>query len=316
MKSFFPFWRLQYLNRLRPRLLELLQTEWNFPLSKQFSLRERLALWKDGFLSESGLLYDFENHARGDYLNDYARFTKARMNGVYTTLLDNKVMFDAVMRPFQQNIPKSYAVLINKKFQSLMQDPRMCSPQAVVDWCMAGNDIVLKPLDGGGGSGIKVITEAEGELFRNGERIGADELARMLAGLDRYLIQEKIEQADYARVIYPRATNTIRALTMWNTDSDKPFIATAVHRFGSDRSSRSTTLRKADTALQLTWQPEKCPKRSRTGPPENSNGARTIPILESVSQARASLTGQPSTANCSIRGCIPVLAVRRLGHRD
>lgn len=236
MKSFFPFWRLQHFNRLRPRLFELLQKEWNFPLGKQLALRERLELWKHGFLSESGLLYDFDSHAMSDYVTDWDRYTKARMNGVYTTLLNNKVMFDAMMRPFQQNIPRSYAVLINKKFQRLVQDPRMRSPQDVVDWCMAGNNIVLKPLDGGGGSGIIVITADEGELFCNGVRTSADELARMIERLDRYLIQEKIEQADYARRIYPRTTNTVRVLTMWDPDSDEPFIAMASHRFGSAKS--------------------------------------------------------------------------------
>lgn len=236
MKSFFPFWRLQHFNRLRPRLSELIRKEWKSPLSKRLSLRERLDCWRHGFLSESHLLYDFDDHRKSDYLTDYARFTKARMNGTYTSLLSDKVMFDAVMRPFQPNIPKTYAVLINKKFQSLVQDPRMRSPQDVVDWCMAGNNIVLKPLDGGGGSGIIVITADEGELFHNGARTSADELARMIERLDRYLIQEKIEQADYASKIYPRTTNTIRALTMWDPDSDEPFIAMAVHRFGCAKS--------------------------------------------------------------------------------
>lgn len=231
-----PVWRLQRLAQLRPRLSELICKEWKSPLRKHLSLRDRLDCWRHGFLSESHLLYDFDNHSKSDYLTDYARFTKSRMNGVYTTLLDNKVMFDAMMRPFQQNIPRSYAVLINKKFQSLVQDPRMRSPQDVVDWCMAGNNIVLKPIDGGGGSGIMVITEVEGELFRNGARTSPDELARVIEQLNRYLIQEKIEQADYARTIYPQTTNTIRALTMWDTDSDEPFIAMASHRFGSDRS--------------------------------------------------------------------------------
>lgn len=236
MTGFFPFWRLQYFNRLRPRLLELLQKEWNSPLGKQLALRERLELWKHGFLSESGLLYDFVNHSRDDYLDDYARFTKARMNGVYTTLLDNKVMFDAVMRPFQQNMPRAYAVILNKKLHSLVQDPRMRSPQDVVDWCMAGSNLILKPLDGGGGSGIIVITSDEGELFCNGVRTSADQLVRMIERLDRYLIQEKIEQAGYAQRIYPRTTNTIRVLTMWDTDDDEPFLAMASHRFGSAKS--------------------------------------------------------------------------------
>lgn len=221
---------------LRPGLAELARKEWESKLSKHLPLRDKLDCWRNGFLSESRLLYDFDKHSKSDYLTDYARFTKAGMNGIYTTLLNNKVMFDAVMRPFQPNIPKTYAVRINRKFQTLTQEPRIHSPQDAVRWCMAGNDIVLKPLAGGGGSGIIVLTAAQGDLFSNGVRMSAAELTSMLERRDRYLLQEKIKQAEYASKIYPRTTNTIRVLTMWDSDSDEPFIAMAVHRFGCDKS--------------------------------------------------------------------------------
>ncbi|HRQ46751.1 MAG TPA: sugar-transfer associated ATP-grasp domain-containing protein [Rhodocyclaceae bacterium] len=231
-----PVWRLQYLNRIRPSLAELIHKEWASPLGRRLTLRQRLDCWKQGFLSESSLIYDFQNHRRSDYVTDYARFTKTRINGVYTTLLSNKVMFDAVMRPFQANIPKTYALLSKGKFHALTRDPHIRSSQDVVRWCMAGNDTVLKPLDGGGGSGIIVITVVEGGLFHNGEPITPLELVGTIERLDRYLIQDKIEQADYARIIYPRTTNTIRALTMWDAENDEPFVAVAVQRFGSARS--------------------------------------------------------------------------------
>lgn len=235
-RSFVPVWRLQRLYSIAPRLLELFHDERRSPSGKYLSMRDRLNCWRHGFLSESWLLYDLCRFTRKDYLSDYARYTKARMNGVYTTLLDNKVMFDAVMRPFQENIPKTYALVLNKKLHPLALDPCIRSPQDVVNWCIAGNNVVLKPLAGGGGSGIIVMTAVDGELFRNGERTSAAEATLSLQQLDRYLVQEKIEQADYARKIYPRVTNTIRVLTMLDVDTDEPFIAAAVHRFGSDKS--------------------------------------------------------------------------------
>jgi len=33
----------------------------------------------------------------------------------------------------------------------------------------------------------------------------------------------------------PESTNTVRILTMWNYETGKPFIATAIHRFGTSR---------------------------------------------------------------------------------
>ena len=50
------------------------------------------------------------------------------------------------------------------------------------------------------------------------------------------LIQERVRQGDYAVRIFPDATNTLRVLTMWDYARDEPFIAAAVHRFGTRRS--------------------------------------------------------------------------------
>lgn len=45
-----------------------------------------------------------------------------------------------------------------------------------------------------------------------------------------------MEEAEYARAIYPASTNTIRVLTMVDPDTNDAFPATALHRFGTSRS--------------------------------------------------------------------------------
>lgn len=45
-----------------------------------------------------------------------------------------------------------------------------------------------------------------------------------------------MEEAEYARAIYPASTNTVRVLTMVDPDTNDAFPATALHRFGTSRS--------------------------------------------------------------------------------
>ena len=59
----------------------------------------------------------------------------------------------------------------------------------------------------------------------------------LLAPLRRYLITEFVVQAPYAASIYPHTTNMVRILTLWDLAVGRPFLAAAVHRFGTARSA-------------------------------------------------------------------------------
>ncbi|MEW6118571.1 MAG: sugar-transfer associated ATP-grasp domain-containing protein [Pseudomonadota bacterium] len=234
--TFLPIWRLKRLWHDRAALAELARHEMESPCSKLFGLQERLDCWIHGFLSESRLIYDFENNPRRDYLTDYARYTKADINGIYTSLLSNKVMFDAIMRPFRASLPKLHAIQFGKRLIRIAPEPGPLSWHDVLQLCRSGNNLVLKPQDGGGGKGIKVITSAGGELHLNGIPLHSSAIVSELEGLKGYIVQELLEQAEYAQRIQPQTTNTIRILTMWDDKAGEPFAVAAIHRFGSIRS--------------------------------------------------------------------------------
>jgi hypothetical protein len=54
-----------------------------------------------------------------------------------------------------------------------------------------------------------------------------------LRDLDGYLVQEKFIQKGFSKKIYPGSVNTMRIATMIDPLTNNPFIAYAVHRFGS-----------------------------------------------------------------------------------
>jgi hypothetical protein len=57
-------------------------------------------------------------------------------------------------------------------------------------------------------------------------------LGRRLGG-GVWLVCAYVEQADYARTIFPDVANTIRVLTMYDDEAGQAFAAAAVHRFGT-----------------------------------------------------------------------------------
>lgn len=226
-------WRIKRLASVAPGVLELIRAELTSPLRRYVPWRDRLECWRSGFLSQARLLYSFETHPRDQYLSDYKRFTSNRINGTYTSLLANKVMFDAVMRRFPAHIPRSLGFIVKRRFHSLDPSGTVRCIDSLVDWCVAGNSVVIKPHTGGGGSGILIIDAGPGMLRINGDDVTKEELHTRLKSINLVIIQEKIQQAEYSQTIYPSSINTIRVLTVWNRDADEPFVGAAVHRFGS-----------------------------------------------------------------------------------
>ncbi len=88
--------------------------------------------------------------------------------------------------------------------------------------------LVLKPSGGTRGRGVYRL-EA-GAL--NGEETTPEALEKFVRGLDDYLVTETVEQAAYARSIFPGSTNSVRVMTFVDPETQEPFIARAVHRFG------------------------------------------------------------------------------------
>lgn len=210
--------------------------------------RERLRLWRHGFLSQSAALYDFDTYGYDDYLSDYARLVRSQdLNGRFAIALDDKLLFHHLLHPFAEHLPTVYGLIEDGTFyrvdtatarspEEVTTGPGRDPGEWLVERVRREGGVVLKPLRGGGGTDVLVCTYEDGEHQLDRESIAADDLAERARGLDGFLATSFVEQADYAEAIYPGTANTIRALTMYDEGRGEPFLAACFHRIATDRS--------------------------------------------------------------------------------
>lgn len=203
---------------------------------RRWSGERRPGLWQHGFLSESAAIYDFEKHGYGAYLSDYARFVHTpRINPArLRTILVNKLAFHD--RLDAEGLRDAKAPLLG-----IVSGQRFHPVSRASDDLLAllrhEREVVLKPIAEGGGKGIKLVQcDALGGLYINGRPVSKKQLRRTILTRSPSLLEGRLVQHPYASDIYSRTTNTIRILVMQDVASHDPFIAIAVHRFGTDYS--------------------------------------------------------------------------------
>ena len=217
----------QTLQRLR-QFGMLLGRERRTASNFDLPLRKRLWLWRRGFISEAGACFDLSEETSHQYLSNYDRAVKTiEINGEAGQILDDKLLFHGLLTPqFSAFVPDlyyyvspegTYPVDTSQSFSAAIESDSLTDP------------LVVKTRTGGGGKGVFMVSpEQVFEAFVDiDQRFEAD----------GFLVSEFIDQATYAESIFPRSTNTIRILTMTDPENTEPFIARAVHRFGSENSA-------------------------------------------------------------------------------
>ncbi len=236
---------------------KLLRTERRTGSSFDLPASRRLRLYRRGFLSKSGVIYDFESNDPAAYLTDYQRFVGTKqINGHWNALIDNKLAFHRVLGEFPAHRPAVYGLLANGRFHAF--DPAadrtpltdggielehstgsetMGPTEEPIDWLddvlSDGDRLVLKWFSGGGGNNVHFLERVDGEYRFDGERTSESDLVETLAGLENYLVCEFVEQADYANELFPDTANTLRVLTMYDERAGEAFVPIAIHRIGT-----------------------------------------------------------------------------------
>ncbi|MDS0293765.1 sugar-transfer associated ATP-grasp domain-containing protein [Halogeometricum luteum] len=206
----------------------------------------RLSLWRHGFTSRSGVLFDVEEGRYDEYLSDYQLERLDSLGGPWGAVVKNKLAQYLLLDAFREHLPGLYGVLDGG---DLKRRPAFASyegsgPRRVdaVPWLRDRLDdegaLVLKPVYGYGGSGVYVCRRLDDEddedgYLVNGERKTEAEFSALVEELEEYLVWEFVEQADYAADLFPDAVHTLRVLTLWDPDADEPFVSKAVHRVGT-----------------------------------------------------------------------------------
>jgi hypothetical protein len=181
-------------------------------------LRKRLACWRHGFFADKAVMYDFDRLGYAPYLSDYERHVRTnRINDVGYVLGDKFVAYH-VLRGIGAPTPELYATVGS------------ADAATVEALAREHGALILKPRSGSGGVGVQRVEHRDGAFLVDDRRL------ENLAGLELAagtLVYEFARQHAYSDRIFPGSTNTIRLLTMLDSEAGRPFVAAAVHRFGT-----------------------------------------------------------------------------------
>lgn len=211
---------------------EFIRKEKNSNIEVPFS--KRLKMIKNGFLSESYVIYQFEKNEMDDYLPDYHRIKTSGINKGYALIMNDKLIFESIYKDFL-NIPKSYFVINNGKI-STISDYKLTNTEVLFQLLRIKSKLVLKPVDGGGGVGIYILESSGERILVNDDTFSLEKLNQLISKLRYYYVSEYVIQSDYGNKFYPNTTNTIRVVTMKDPKTNKPFIPIAVQRMGNKTS--------------------------------------------------------------------------------
>ncbi|XVH32238.1 sugar-transfer associated ATP-grasp domain-containing protein [Haloferacaceae archaeon DSL9] len=200
--------------------------------------KERLKLWKDGFLSQAALVYDFDKYSSDDYVNAYERRKARYINDGWIEALNNKLLFHFLLEPFDEYRTEVHGFLHQGQIRH--RDRNNTYDLTGIEWLKSmlreGNRLVLKPAVGSGGSGVLVCAWSKGPVV-NGDQLSGVEFDALISDLDEYIISEYVNQAPYANSFFSDAVNTIRILTFMDEKSGEAFIPIAIHRIGTEKSA-------------------------------------------------------------------------------
>lgn len=197
--------------------------------------RRRLWLYRHGFLTSKEPLWTLTPDTVETYLSDIQGLD-SKIRGVdspYDTCLEDKILFPLIVsRTHPELLPEMYGVIKDDTVTSIGYMDEIQGFDDLIAF-LADEPLVAKPPDTAQGDGVRIL-DTKGEHFTmNDQVLTRDELITALQDARDLVLQEYVSQADYAAEIYPDSVNTIRIITMVDPETDRPFIAAAMHRFGT-----------------------------------------------------------------------------------
>lgn len=196
----------------------------------------RWSAWRRGFSGWSWVTYELDRNDPDEYLPDTAMKRLSEVNGgVGKTLLRNKLLFSSVVGA-ELRAPATLGIVDRGRVVPLVDGFETRDSAGLVEYCASSRGVVLKPADSSEGRRVHSLEVEDGQVRFDKRPANQEEIEERISRLDGMLITEMIGQASYAESIFPDAVNTMRIVTMIDPADDQPFVAAAVHRFGTRRS--------------------------------------------------------------------------------
>ncbi len=201
------------------------------------SILNSIRAWRYGFTRGSYFLYELDKHDPRMFINDCVQYLEMdKINELHLHASAHKVIFSRYVEGLGAPCPHIHALIIKGHIHSLDSTEKLG-----IEWLLELIEeyplgVVLKPIIGREGFGVSFLKRGRQCYELNGQAATDDDVKTVVKQLDNYLITDFVMQHEYATELYPRTTNTLRLLTLWDYETDRPFLAAAVQRIGTSRS--------------------------------------------------------------------------------
>lgn len=214
-------------------------------------IRSALRAARGGFYPSTTSLYPLDSAHRSHYIPDRWRELSWVINWPAANFLDDKLAFFFMMRHFGVPTPDVVGVVIRGRIHQVGAAEMGPPAEWLSRWVEERGRLVVRPNRGTGGQRVRVIEAGpNGGCLVNGEALSWAELESRFRDSVDDVISTFVEQASYARNVFPDSTNTIRVLTMQD-ETGKPFIAATVHRFGTPSSAPADNFMKGGLSVPI-----------------------------------------------------------------
>jgi hypothetical protein len=208
---------------------------WRGELRRRHHWRDRLRAWPLGFKVKNYRLHNIQHRDPALFVADFSLARHAtEINGFWNPIIGNKLVISYIAQAIGVPVPAVLGCLIDGRALSFDGTTPTDLLAALDNWVGGARRLVFRPHWSGGGEGVFFVHREQGQWHINDRPAELHELRLLLGALHRYLVTEWVQQATYARRIFPRTANTLRVLTL--RDAEGPFVSAVVHRFGSSRS--------------------------------------------------------------------------------
>ena len=187
-----------------------------------------------GFTPNEVVWFDLENNDYREYISDNERLRSREINGIYKTILDDKLLFEEIFR-HHVRVPRIYAWISEGEVFGLHGTE--VDTRTFIRFLRKIGAAVLKWENGYEGKGTYVLfAKEDGDFLVNGETMDAKAVRRLLRGKGSSILCEYMRQGAFADSLYPEAVNTLRIVCAKKKGERHVHILGAVQRVGNEKS--------------------------------------------------------------------------------
>ena len=159
-------------------------------------------------------------------------------NGVYSSIIDNKLYLPYLLKNFPEHTPE-YFYFLNKNIFKLDKSLKssVTSFDELLELLNKQQKLVLKNISSAFGKGFHLLeVNVDRGYLLDKQVVTKNELRAFLYSLRDYIVSEYVVQHQYSQNINSSSLNTIRMLCVWDDKIDSFYVARCFHRFGSNGS--------------------------------------------------------------------------------